>query len=148
MKICIIRNNKENEFTTISQFFNNLQVVEINLNQDDLNNFDELKEKLNVNSPDINTFKDLFASLWGCDDYLSDIAREICEWGYWIAENDGYNSIHYDSIRVIKYKEIFLSCSESQSDENISFVDKEFFRYLVDKNIDGITGIYLDATSY
>ena len=143
MKLLVIRNDNT-EFTTLNELYNKLKIQEYNITQDELESFDELKKSFQISSSDINTIEKLFDHL-GLDDYLADIADEILDWGFWIAENDGYNSIHYNSLRILKCGDMYLGY-EDRSDDYSSFVDRQMFRYLIKNNIDSITAIYQDAT--
>ncbi|WP_150468544.1 hypothetical protein [Francisella sp. SYW-9] len=146
MKLCIIRNNYDFEIVTKYDLFKKLGITEITLYEDDLKDFDHIKNLLSMNDPKITNFEELFEEL-AVDDSLVHIAQEICDYGYWVAENNGYNSVCYDSLKILKHNK-YVGCSEHQSDEWFSFIDGEFTRYIIKNNIDSITGIFIDASCY
>ena len=146
MNLCIIRHNSEFELITKHDHFKKLGVTEIYLYQEDLKDFDYVKEQLSINNPNLTSFEELFEKL-GCDDYLVPIAQEIRDYGYWVAENDGYDSVYYDCLKIIKHDK-YIGCSEKQNEEYSSFVDVEFARYLINNRIDSITSIFNDSTWY
>lgn len=143
MNLCVIKSNSQ-EIISTTDFLNKMNVEIVNLEQDDLNDFDSLCEIFNL--PEVSSLNDLFLQL-KLDEYLLDTASEIAKWGYWIAENDCYNSINYNSITILKYDNEYTA-SEKYSGEVNDFVTEEFFRYIVKNKIDDIVGIYACATEY